>query len=344
MEKLDARTLSPETQYQLRRQAIRLRERGMKYWEIAEIVGITEAYACKLFQRYKRKGIEAIATKRRGRKAGEHRTLNAEQEAAIKSMIKQRTPDRYDMPYALWSRQAVQQFIKKQYGIPMPVRTVGEYLKRWGFTPQKPLKRAYEQDPKAVQQWLAHEYPKIVEKAKTEGAEIQWCDETGLRSDENRRKGYAPKGKTPVVRINVNRKSVSMISAITNQGKVRFMVLESGITVSLLIMFLEQLLKDVEHKVFVILDNLRAHHSREVKQWADTHNKRIKLFYLPPYSPELNPDEYLNGDMKAAVLSGTPARSKRELKRKVVSHMRKLQKLPGRVQKYFEHPCIRYAA
>ncbi|MEW5744444.1 MAG: IS630 family transposase [Nitrospirota bacterium] len=344
MEKLDARRFNQETQYQLRRQVVRLRERGMKYKEIAEIVGITYNHARTIYKRYERGGLQAIAKRKRGRRLGEHRTLSAGQEAAIQGMIQDKTPDSYGMPYALWNREAIQQLIKRQYGIKMPIRTVGDYLRRWGFTPQKPLKRAYEQDPGAVQRWLDHDYPKIAARAKAEGASMHWCDETGLRSDENRRRGYAPRGKTPVVHINVNRKSVSMISAITNQGKVRFMVLESGITVPLLITFLEQLLKDVEQKVFVILDNLRAHHSKEVREWAEKHNKRIALFYLPPYSPELNPDEYLNGDMKAAVLSGTPARSKRELKRKVLSHMRKLQKLPGRVQKYFDHPCIKYAA
>lgn len=344
MEKIDARTLNQEAQYQIRRQVVKLRKRGMKYKDIGEIVGITKTYACTVFKRYERKGVSAILKKRRGRRPGEQLTLKEEQAVAIQKMIIDKTPDQLKMPFALWTRQAVQQLIKQQYKIAMPIRTVGEYLKRWGFTAQKPAKRAYEQNPKAVKKWLEEEYPRIAQQVRAEGAEIHWCDETGVRNDESSGRGYAPRGKTPIMRLNANRKSVSMISAITNQGKVRFMVYKDAMNADLFIKFMGRLLKDAGRKVFLIVDNLRTHHSKPVKEWLHAHRDEIEVFYLPSYSPELNPDEYLNCDMKAAVHAGIPARNDNQLKTKVVSHMRKLQKLPERITKYFKHPRISYAA
>lgn len=344
MEKIDARTLSQDAQYQIRRQVVKLRQGGMKYKEIGEVVGITRTYACTIFKRYERNGNKAIAKKQRGRRQGDQRTLEEDQETAIQKMITDKTPDQLKMPFALWTRQAVQQLIKHQYKIAMPIRTVGEYLRRWGFTPQKPAKRAYEQNPKAVQKWLDEEYPNIVRQAKTEGAEIHWCDETGVRNDENSGRGYAPKGKTPIIRLNANRKSISMISSITNQGKLRFMVYKDAMNADLFTKFMGRLIKDAGRKVFLVVDNLTTHHSKLVKEWLNAHKDEIEVYYLPSYSPELNPDEYLNCDMKAAVHAGLPARNEKELKTKVVSHMRKLQKLPQRIAKYFKHPKINYAA
>jgi len=344
MEKIDARTLSQEAQYQIRRQVVKLRKRGMKYKDIGEVVGITPTYACKIFKRYERKGAGAIVKGQRGRRPGEQLTLKEEQATAIQKMITDKTPDQLKMPFALWTRQAVQQLIKHQYKIAMPIRTVGEYLKRWGFTAQKPAKRAYEQNPKAVKKWLDEEYPSIVQQAKTEGAEIHWCDETGVRNDESSGRGYAPKGKTPIMRLNANRKSLSMISSITNQGKLRFMVYKDAMNADLFTRFMGRLIKDAGRKVFLVVDNLRTHHSKPVKEWLATHKDEIEVFYLPSYSPELNPDEYLNCDLKAAVHSGLPSRNEKALKKKVVSHMRKLQKLPKRIAKYFKHPRINYAA
>lgn len=344
MEKIDARTLNQEAQYQIRRQVVKLRKRGMKYKDIGEVVGITKTYACTVFKRYERKGVGAILKRQRGRRPGEQLTLKEEQATAIQKMIIDKTPDQLKMPFALWTRQAVQQLIKQQYKIVMPIRTVGEYLKRWGFTAQKPAKRAYEQNPKAVKKWLEEEYPSIAQQVKDAGGEIHWCDETGVRNDESSGRGYAPKGKTPIIRLNANRKSISMISAITNQGKVRFMVYKDAMNADLFIKFMGRLLKDARRKVFLIVDNLRTHHSKPVKEWLHLHRGEIKVFYLPSYSPELNPDEYLNCDMKTSVHSGIPARNDKALKIKVVSHMRKLQKLPERITKYFKHPRISYAA
>lgn len=187
--------------------------------------------------------------------------------------------------------------------------------------------------PQAVSGWI--------KRYKAEKAEIYWGDETGLRNDSQHERGYAPKGKTPVIQLNAKWVSMNMISAITNQGKVRFRVFQGSMNADILIDFCKRLIKSAGRKVYLILDNLRVHHARVFKEWLAAHDKDISVFYLPSYSPELNPDEYLNCDLKPGVHSGKPARDKTQLRKKVVSHMRMLQKKPKRVAKYFEHRKIK---
>lgn len=344
MEKIDGRKLKQEVQEQIRYQAIRLRKAGKKYREIEEVLAVSRTTICTWYKKYERGGKKGIKTKKRGRKLGEFRTLNADQEKQLKKLIQDKCPDQLKLPFALWTRIAVQQLIRQLWSIKMPIRTVGEYLKRWGFTPQKPLRKAYEQNPKAVKRWLDEQYPEIAQKAKKEGAEIHWGDETGLCNDSQHGRSYAPRGKTPAIRLPAKRERINLISSITNQGKVRFMIYQENMNAKTFIRFLKRLIKDVGHKIFLILDNLRVHHSKLVKKWLEKQKDHMELFFLPSYSPELNPDEYLNCDLKAGVHSGVPARTKKHLKKKAVSHLRMLQKRPTRVKKYFKHPSIAYAA
>lgn len=344
MEKIDARKLTPETQYELRKQYIRLRKKGMSNQLAAETVGISKTRASTLWQLYQKDGIDALKPKQRGRKQGEHRNLTAEQEATVKKLLVDKTPDQLKLQFALWTRDAVCLAIKKEFGIELPLRTITDYLKRWGFTPQKPTKRAYEQSEPAVQQWLDTRYPEIVAQAKQENAEIHWGDETGVQSDAYNAKGFAPKGKTPIVRLNAKKSSINMVSTITNQGKVRFMLYQETMTAQVFIKFLSRLVKDAKRKVFLILDNHRVHHSKIVKKWLEQHKDQIELFFLPSYSPELNPDEYLNGNLKHKIRSGIPARSQKDLIKKTRSFMKTLQKRPHHVQSYFKHPKVAYAA
>jgi transposase len=317
---------------------------GHTYKAVANAFGVGVSTVNKWCALYREGGFQALQPTKRGRKPGQKRRLSVERESEIRTVIGEKTPDQLKLTFALWTRRAVVELIRQRFGLKMPIRTVGEYLSRWGYTPQKPLKRAYEQNPKAVQRWLSEEYPAIHRRAKLEGAEIHWADETGLRSDSQHGRGYAPKGKTPVIRLNAQRRSASLISTVTNQGKVRFMVYDGGMNAQRLILFLKRLIEDAQRKIYVILDNLRAHHSRIVKDWVAQHHEEIELFFLPSYSPELNPDELLNCDLKAGVHSGEPARTEKHLKKKIVSHLRMLQKRPSRVRKYFQHDKVKYAA
>ncbi len=344
MEKTDTRKLSPETQYELRKQVIRLRKSGKSNQEIADVVCLCPSHISTIWQRYKKGGIDALKPKTRGRKLGEQRNLTAEQEAAVIKLLVDKTPDQLKLQFALWTRDAVRLAIKKEHGIELPLRTISDYLKRWGFTPQKPTKRAYEQNPKAVQEWLETTYPDISAKAKQEKAEIHWGDETGIHNDAYNVKGFAPKGKTPVVKLTAKRFGINMISSITNQGKVRFMLYKETMTSKVFIKFISRLIKDSKNKVFLILDNLRVHHSKIVTAWLMKHKEKIEVFYLPSYSPEINPDEYLNGNLKQKVRSGIPARTEKDLIKKTRSFMRTLQRRPQHVRGYFKHPSAAYAA
>lgn len=313
----DARKLPPSAQEEKRKLAIKLWKKGNLIKDVAETVGVSAKAVGGWIKRYKLEGPSSLKARRRGPETGAYRHLTPDQEKQLQKLIADKTPDQIKLDYALWTRKAVMELIKQKTGVDMPIRTVGEYLKRWGFTPQKPIKRAYEQNPKAVQRWLDDEYPAIKARAKQEGAEIYWGDETGMRNDSQHERGYAPKGKTPVVRLNANRTSTNMISAVTNQGKVRFRVFDGTMNADILIEFCKRLIKSAKRKVYLILDNLRVHHAKVFKAWLLEQADVIEVFYLPSYSPELNPDEYLNCDLKAGIHSGKPARCKGQLKKKV---------------------------
>ena len=342
--KEDARQLSAQAQEEKRKQAIRLHQQGYRYKAIGELVGVHFETVGKWVRRYHQEGLSGLNAKCQGRPSGRGRALSESQEKRIKRMLVDKTPDQLKLSYALWTRQGVQELIETRTGVKLAIRTVGKYLSLWGMTPQKPLTRAYEQRPKDVKKWLDETYPQIKANAKTEGAQIYWADETGLRNDSQHERGYAPKGKTPVIALNVNRVSMNMISAINNQGKVRFQIFDGTMNANILIGFFKRLIKSAQRKVYVILDNLRVHHAKVVKVWLAEHTDQIEVFYLPAYSPELNPDEYLNCDLKGGVHRGKPARTKVQLKNKTLSHMRRLQKKPDRVKKYFNHEKIKYAA
>jgi transposase len=285
-----------------------MRRQGIGNRAISQALGVSERHTSNTWRSYLKDGKTAIELGKRGRRHGEQRTLSVQQEKELKNLVIDKTPEQLKLSFTLWTRDAVRLWIKKRYGIDMPIRTVGEYLKRWGFTSKKPLKRAYEQNPKAVRKWLDEEYPTIAVRAKEEGGEIHWADETGIESNEYSAKGYALKGRTPVLRLNVRKKHIGMISSVSNQGQVRFMMYRDAMHADLFITFLRRLIKDTGRKVFLIIDNLRTHHSKKVSAWLKDHEEEIEVFYLPAYSPELNPDEYLNNDLKGRIRSGSPAR------------------------------------
>jgi len=213
-------------------------------------------------------------------------------------MIVDKMPEQLKLDFALWTRKAVKELVEQQFGVILAITTMGDYLRKWGFTPQKPKKMAYEQCPKQVQKWLDEEYPTIKQAAKQEEAIIYWGDETGIKNQCNHGRSYAPKGKTPIKKSMSKKFSVNMISAITNQGKVQFLLYSDTMNADKFIEFMRQLIKSSSQKVYFIVDNLRVHHSKIVKEWLEANKDKIALFFIPSYSPELNPDEYLNCDLK----------------------------------------------
>jgi len=227
----------------------------------------------------------------------------------------------------------------------MGVRGVGKYLKRWGFTPQKPIRRAYEQNPVAIQAWLNETCPAIAERAKDVGAEIHWGDETALVNTGVRGRGFAPKGQTPIARVvGGTRQKLSMISTVTNQGKTCWEIIDGNFNHERLIEFLKALIKQAGRKVFLVLDNLGVHHCKPVKLWLAEHHEQIEVFYLPSYSPELNPDERLNAGLKHAIATKVPMRTKAKLQSAAAQHMDQLTNTPQRVKAFFRDPRVAYAA
>ena len=343
MEKIDGRRLKQEVQQALRNQVVRLRRQGKMNKDVAEFLGISPQHASTMWQKYVKGGKKDILLGTRGRRHGQKRTLTDEQEREVQKLIVDKTPDQLKFPFALWTREAVRQLMRRRYGVDMPVRTVGLYLERWGFTPQKPVRLAREQNQEAVERWLKTEYPKIAAMAKKEKAEIYWGDETGVQNEANRIRGYGIRGKTPVLRVRAKKAHISMISAITNEGKVRFTIYREAMTQVKLITFMGRLVRDAGRKVYLILDNLKAHHGKKVAEWREAHRGEIAVFYLPSYSPEMNPDEYLNNDLKTRVHSGSLADTEPGLKHKTQSFMRMLVRRPHRVRSYFRHPMVVYA-
>ena len=344
MEKIDLRKAGKEEKEAIRTRAIRMDKKNLPQIQIALLLGVHRNSIRNWIISYNEKGNKGLKEVKRGRKKGDGRLLNKLQEKEIQKMIVDKMPDQLKLPYALWTRKAIVDLIKRTYNIKVAIRTMGDYLNLWGFTPQKPKKKAYEQNDKAVKQWLQKEYPSIVKKAKAENAEIHWGDETGIRNTSQYGRSYAPKGKTPVKKTMAKRISLNMISTITNQGKVRFMTYEGTMNAQRFIVFLKRLIKGSARKIYLILDNLKVHQSKIVKAWAEKNTDEIELLYLPSYSPEINPDEYLNNDLKSGIgLKPTPKNHK-QMKSNVKSHMIFLQKNPKRVARFFHHKSIKYAA
>jgi transposase len=259
--------------------------------------------------------------------------LSSSQQKEIQLMIIDKMPDQLKLDYGWGTRKAVKEVGEREFGVFMAINTMGDYLRSWGFSPQKPKKKAYEQCPKKVKKWLEEEYPIIKKRAKLEGAEIQWGDETGVRNNCQHGRSYAPKGKTPTKLSMSKRFSINMISSLNNQGKVQFMIYSENMNSQRLILFLKQLTKNSSKKVFLILDNLRVHHSKLINEWVEENKENIELFFLPAYSPEKNPDEYLNCDLKQGLSAKPAPRDQEKLKENLENHMQMLVEKPERVKK-----------
>jgi transposase len=340
----DARQLSDEVLEALRLRTLRGCELGFSEADVADLLGVSRETVSRWWTAYNAGGLEAIPGDRTGRPVGSGRTLSDEQARHIQQQIDDHSPEELGIAAALWSRKAVRDLIRNECGIDMPARTVGEYLKRWGYTAKAPRRHAKDQDPDEVDEWLDETYPAIERRAAREGAEIHWCDETGAAADEQPRKGYAREGDPAWIEVPRPHIRMNLVSTITNEGEVHFLTYEESMTGALFITFLEELLSGTTRKVFLILDRLPAHESAAVAAWVEEHGDRLELFWLPKYAPELNADEYLNNDLKGAInAEGLPG-SRGELRSRIEWFMSQLLHLPERVRSYFRHPCVQYAA
>lgn len=270
MGKIDGRTLSPDEQYERREQVVSLIEKGMSNHEISERVGICLTHVSTMRQKYRRGGVEALEPKVRGRKEGEQRLLPSNQEAKIKTILIMRTPDQLGLDCHLWTRDAIRQAILQKCGVELQLRTITDYLSRWNFTPQKPVKDIKMKCGKAYRQWLKSGYLEIVEGAKSKNFEIYWVN------DEQVKAAY----EGPTLKSLFNNDSINMISAISNQGEIRFMLYRNDITESIFINFLNNLIKDADRKACLIFYNREIYQSEFVHEWVDERKGDIDLEYL----------------------------------------------------------------
>lgn len=333
----DGRALSQEAQFERRKRAVRLHRQGHSITQIMEMMGMAYNTVRQCLLLAESGGLAALKPKTVGRKAGEKRKLTAEQESKVQRLICDKRPEQYKMEFALWNRAAVGQLIEQECGIKLPVRSVGNYLARWGFTPQKPIKKAYEQRPE------------VEKKAKAEKAEIHGLDETAVVNTDVRGRSYAPKGKTPeVYTVGGTRHKLSMIASVNNQGKAHWMMIDKAFDAATFIEFLEGLIKDAgdggKRKLHVIMDNLRVHHSKIVKAWLLENANKIQAHYLPSYSPELNSEERLNADLKHRLRSKVQVRTKEKLRAATEAHMQEIKNQPERLMAYFRDPHVKYAS
>ena len=251
---------------------------------IAAALGVHKNTVHRWLKGWRVAGPTALKAKKRGRRHEAKRLLDAEQATEVQRLMIAHTPDQLDLPGALWSRGAVRDLVRARFGVRLALRTVSEYLRRWGFTPQRPIKRALERQDAAIQAWLAEHYPKIAARAKAEGAEIHWGDETGISNQAVYGRSFAPKGQTPVIRRPATRRTLSMISAVANRGTLRSMLYEGALNATLFLSFMQRLARSAGGKVFLIVDNLKAHKAGKVQAWVAAHRDKIELFFLPAYA------------------------------------------------------------
>lgn len=342
MKTKDFRSLSSETQEDIRRKAVKATISGKTHTETAQLFCVSRETVSRWVKRHKVGGSKALKANRRGRPPSI--SLAPWQAAQIVRAITDRCPDQLKLPFCLWTREAVSKLIERRYGIGLSIWTIGHYLSRWGFTPQKPLRRAFEQNSEEVRKWIEEEYPAIRRKAKREKALVYWGDEMGLRSDHVTGRTYGRRGHTPIIPGTGQRFGCNMISAITNRGQLNFMVFKQRFKVLVFIEFLRRLSKQSKHKVFLIVDGHPVHRARKVKQWIEKNKKRIRMFFLPGYSPELNPDEMLNQDVKSNSVGKKRAHSQIELISNVRSYLFSRKRQKELVKNYFNEKHVLYAA
>ena len=339
----DGRNRSASAQATIRAQVIDyLKKRRGTQKQAGEIFGLHIRSVNRMWAKYKTGGSRSIKEKKRGVSGG--KKINGKQSAEIRQLIKDKMPDQLKLSFGLWTREAVQELILSRYGVELSRWQVGRYLKSWGYTPQKPIGKAFEQKPEKVKAWLEKEYPAIKKRAAKENAIIYFGDETGMRSDHQAGKSYAPQGQTPVIKKTGQRFSLNMISAISNKGHLQFMILDGRFNSGVFKMFLQQMIKYSRQKIYFVTDGHPAHKTAILNEWLAGNKDRIEVFFLPPYSPELNPQEYVNQDVKTNVIGKKRPINKAQMRENVESFMYSRKNDKKQVQKYFHVTHVRYAA
>lgn len=341
MSKRDGRRLSHATLEELRIRAVQQVEGGESPEQVIRTLGFSRARIYEWLARYREGGVDALKAKP---VPGRPMKLNAKAVEWIYKTVSTRNPLQMKFEFALWTREIVRELIRERFSVRLSEVSVGRLLRKLGLSPQRPLARAYQRDPQLVQTWLKEEYPAIQKAAKRAGAQIFFADEANLRSDYHSGTTWAPVGQTPVVQRSGARFSLNLVSAISPRGELRFMCREGRLTSDTFIEFLERLLINQRTPIFLVVDGHPVHRSAAVKRFVAEQGDRLRLFHLPPYSPDLNPDELVWNHLKHHKVGKAAIKGPEHLKQLVIGFLRSLQKTPALVRALFRHPSTCYAA
>ena len=341
MKNRDGRSLDHKALEDIRIQAVQRVEAGEAPSAVMRVLGFARTVIYDWLAKYRAGGMEAL---RALPIPGRPPKLSERQRVWVYRTVTQNNPLQLKFEFALWTRAMVRDLIQRQYGVTLSLPSVGRLLRSMGLTPQRPVRRATEQMASRVQQWLTVEYPAIRAKALAAGAQIFFADEAGVRSQSHSGTTWAPRGQTPVVPATGKRFSLNLVSAVSPQGALRFMVVDGRMTALRFIGFLKRLLHNQTRPIFLIVDQHSSHRAKAVQAFVDSTDGRLELFFLPPYSPELNPDELVWNHLKTHGVSKRLLQTPAKLKKYVMSHLQSLQKRPACLRGFFRKPSLRYIA
>jgi transposase len=338
--KTDARAIDHKTLTELRKRAVARVQEGQIPTAVARVLGIHDRTIFRWLAKYRSGGWHNLDAKKRG---GRPPKLDGKVLKWVYNTVTMKSPLQLKFPFALWTSTMIRELIYRRYGIKLSRSSVCRLLGQLGLSAQRPLWRAYQQNPELVQKWIDEQYPKIRRQARRVGAEIYFGDEAGVRSDFHSGTTWGKRGHTPIVSSTGARFSVNMISAVSPRGQMRFMITKARVTAKVFIEFLKRLLVNAPGPVFLIVDGHPTHKAKCVRRFIESQQGKLKLFLLPPYSPELNPDEYVWNDLKNNCIGRKFLSSKAQLRKQVLNHLRKLQKMPALIMSFFQSPTTRYA-
>jgi transposase len=335
----DGRAIDHHSLQVMRQQAIKAVREGQTAQSVAAAFGVNVRSVFRWLADFANGGQNALLAKPI---PGRPSKLSAEEMRWLAQAVRDNTPLQYKFEFGLWTLSLIRTLIHRQFGKALSIATVSRLMKVLGFSAQKPLYQAWQQDAALVRQWEAETYPSIHAEARAAGATIYFADESGIRSDYHTGTTWAPRGQTPVVEVTGRRFSLNMISAVSPQGEFRFMLHEGSVTATVFREFLKRLMIGADKPVFVIVDGHPIHRAKLVRAYVDSLGRQLKLFYLPPYSPQLNPDEQVWAHVKRQV-SKRLVQDKDEMKRLALGALRRIQRLPSLVKSFFLQPECQYA-
>jgi transposase len=312
---------------------------GISADTVARVMGVSRSSVFAWWNSYRLRGAEALMTKPT---PGPKPRLSDGQMSRLQRIIIGQNPQQLDFGPALWTREIIRELILRLFGIELSLVSVGSVLARMGMSPQRPLYRAYEQDPQKVADWKERTFPQIQARAKKEGAAIFFADEASVRTNYHAGTTWAPVGQTPVVNGSGKTRSISMVSAVSPRGELCFEIQDEGIKAEHFLTFCKKLIVDAARPVFLIMDNSQVHRARILQEYAAQSKGMLTLFFLPPYSPELNPDEWVWKNVKHDNLGRSSAKSTDDLTKFARAALGRLRQAPGLVRAFFGDPALSY--